>query len=333
MDGITIYDIAREAGVSPSTVSRVINDYQYVKSSTKEKVLKILKENNYVPNDTARSLVNRSTRMVGILIADIRTSHHTAGVYYVEQEFYKKGYSCIIYNTGGAPEDVVPYIYQLSQKKIDALVMIGSVYQNEAVAEAVRNYLPSTPIAICNGFIDLDNVYGVVSDEKSGVRDSVKLLSGRGCRNAAFIYDRISPSTEDKIDGFLEGCSLYMKSGKAIVLDGGLTIETQSETTEKLIRENPDIDAIIYSEDFIAAIGVHTLYEMKKRVPEDISVIGINDSDLARIMNPSLTSLDNMLYDTCLMAARNIMLVLSGEAVAHKIMLETRITERNSTRK
>ena len=83
MDEVTIYDIARMANVSPSTVSRVVNNYPHVKKTTRARVQKLLEEYHYVPNETARGLVNQSSKMIGILISDIRTTHHTDGVYYI----------------------------------------------------------------------------------------------------------------------------------------------------------------------------------------------------------------------------------------------------------
>ena len=207
MEEITIYDIAKKAGVSPSTVSRVVNNYSYVKKATRDKVLRIIEESNYIPNETARSLVNQSPKMIGILIADIRTTHHTEGVYYVEHEFSKKGYSCIICNTGSEENEIVRYIQILSTRKTDAVVMIGSVYQNDAVASAVKNFLPSTPVAICNGYLEGENIYGVVSDEKEGVKECVKLLSEKGRRHPVFIYNILTPSNSAKIEGFISGCS------------------------------------------------------------------------------------------------------------------------------
>lgn len=125
----TIYEIAEKAGVSTSTVSRVINNYPYIKKETREKVQKILKEFKYIPNDTARSLVNKSSRMIGVLISDIRTTHYTEGVYYIQQEFSEKGYSCLIYNTGTDPEKQASYIQLLRQRKVEAVILIGSIYQ------------------------------------------------------------------------------------------------------------------------------------------------------------------------------------------------------------
>ena len=133
MQEVTIYDIAKLAGVSASTVSRVINEYPHVKKSTRARVLKLLDEYHYVPNETARGLVNQSTRMIGILISDIRTTHHTDGVYYIEQELSKQGYSCLIYNTGSSKKDQTRYIQLLSQRKVEAAVLMGSIYQTEVV--------------------------------------------------------------------------------------------------------------------------------------------------------------------------------------------------------
>ena len=141
MEDVTIYDIAMRAGVSASTVSRVINNYQYVKDDTRAKIIKIMNECNFVPNDTARSLTTKTSRMIGILIADLRTTHHTDGVYVIEHEFSKNGYACLIYNTGADPESQASYIQLLSQRKIDAVVMMGSVYQNEAVQKAIETYI------------------------------------------------------------------------------------------------------------------------------------------------------------------------------------------------
>jgi len=331
MDEITIYDIAKKAGVSASTVSRVINNYPYVKSTTRTKVLKLLSETKYVPNETARNLVNQSTKMVGILIADVRTTHHTDGVYYIEQEFYKKGYACLIYNTGSDPEDQASYIQLLFQRKITAVVLMGSIYQNECVRRAIKTYLPSTPVAICNGYIEGDTIYGVVSDEKTGVFECVKLLSQKGRNNIAFISNHMTPSNWEKLEGFKNGFARFIKNGKSHISLTGNSIEEISEATRKLIVDDAEIDAIIYSEDFLALIGMHVIISMGKKIPEDIAVVGINNSKYGRISNPSLTSLDNMLYETSLTAVRNLQSVLNGEHVAKKMIICTKIVERSST--
>ena len=331
MNETTIYDIAKKAGVSASTVSRVINDYPYVRKDTREKIQKILAESNYIPNAAARSLVTQSSRMVGVLIADLRTTHHTDGVYFIEQEFSDNGYACLIYNTGADPERQASYIALLSQKNIDALVMMGSVYQNKAVEEAIRTYIPSIPVAICNGYIEGDNIYSIISDERGGVAECVRLLSSKGHRRIAFISNHMTPSNRGKVEGFEDGFSRFVSDGEKYVIEAGDSIEDISSATERLLAEHPDVSAIMYSEDYVALIGMHALVRMGKRIPEDVAVVGINNSRFGAISNPSLTTLDNMLYDTSLIAAKNIIRVFSGDAVANRIMISTKIIERDST--
>ncbi|WP_210121527.1 LacI family DNA-binding transcriptional regulator [Treponema parvum] len=331
MSEVTIYKIAKMAEVSASTVSRVINNYPFVKKGTRAKVLRVLSECNYVPNETARNLVNQATKMIGILIADIRTTHHTDGVYYVEQEFSKNGYSCLIYNTGTDPENQAEYIRLLGQKKVEAVVLMGSIYQNETVQNAIMVNIPHVPVAICNGYLDGQNIYGVIADERSGVCDCVKLFADKGCKNIAFITNHYTPSNYNKLAGFNEGFDKFIGNGSKTVIEAGDAIEDILKATVKLLTEKPETDALLYAEDFLALIGLHALYDMKLEIPKDVAVIGINNSRHAEISNPALTSLDNMLYDTSLIAVRNLIEVLKGERVNKKIMICPAIVERSTT--
>lgn len=330
MEEKTIYDIAQEAGVSAATVSRVINNYPYVSKATRDKVNKLLKECHYVPNETARSLVTQSSKMVGILIADVRTTHHTDGVYYIEHEFSKKGYSCLIYNTGTNEENQAKYIQLLSQRKIDAVVLMGSIYQNGSVKKAISTYIPSVPVAICNGYLEGENIYGVLSNEKEGVYNAVKLLSEKCHKNIAFLLNHTTPSNEEKVNGFNSGFSEFIKKGEKVVKITGDTIEEIKESTKEAIK-NYNLDAIIYAEDFMALVGLKAISELKLKIPEDIAVMGINNSKFAPLSIPSLSSIDNMLYDTSLTSVRNLLAVLSGEHENHKMIIASEIVEREST--
>ena len=328
----TIYDIAEKAGVSASTVSRVINNYPYVNKETRAKVLKVIAESNYIQNDSARSLATQSTRMAGILIADVRTTHHTEGVYYVEHEFSKNGYSCLIYNTGTDPDQQARYIQILSQKKVEAVVLMGSVFQNVSVQSAIMVCMPNTPVAICNGYLEGPNIYGVTADERGGVMKAVKLLAEKGRKNMVFITNRLTPSNQEKLEGFKAGIKLHTENGRpeVIEVESG-EIKDIELATRDVMKRNPETDAIIYSEDYIALGGLHALYELGIKVPEQVAVMGINNSRYADISNPSLTSIDNMLYDTSLIAVRNLLDVLKGERVNHRMSIGSEIVERSST--
>lgn len=327
----TIYEIAEKAGVSTSTVSRVINNYPYIKKETREKVQKILKEYKYIPNDTARSLVNKSSRMIGVLISDIRTTHYTEGVYYIQQEFSEKGYSCLIYNTGTDPEKQASYIQLLRQRKVEAVILIGSIYQNDAVQNAINETIPNIPVVLCNGMLSGDNIYNIITDERSGVCEAVRILTEKGRRHLFFINNHITPSNTMKAEGFMEGIRKYCSDGTGNVIISGDSIDEIAVATKNLLSSHPETDGIIFSEDFMALVGLHTLYELSISVPDQVAVFGLNNSSYAKFSIPPLSSIDNMLYDTSMLAVRSILDVLDGKRVTKTIKIEPEIVERKTT--
>lgn len=329
MQDATIYTIAEKAGCSASTVSRVINNYPYVKKATRAKVLSLLQEYNYVPNETARSLVNRSTRMIGILISDIRTTHHTNGVYYIQKEFGKNGYTCLIYNTGLDPDEQVKFLQILGQRKVEGVIMMGSIYQNEAVRNALPMYLPGVPTIMCYGYIDCPDCYGIISDEIEGICRCVKLLHDKKRKNPVCFYNFDTPSTQLKLSGYRKGMNLYYPGTPELVVNTNGNTEIH-DIVCNTINENPDIDSIIFVEDYMSLIGLQALSEMKKKVPEDIAVISVNNSSFAEIAIPKLTSLDIMIYDISLTAVRNMISLLKGEHINKKMVICSEIFERES---
>ena len=114
---MTIYDIAKEAGVAASTVSRVINHKPGIKAETRERVEALLKKYNYTPDANARGLVMQSSRTIGILIVDFRVSHHTEGAFFIERAMAERGYFCMTFTTGPAEENMDKYLQQLRQHR------------------------------------------------------------------------------------------------------------------------------------------------------------------------------------------------------------------------
>ena len=150
---MTIYDIAKLAGVSASTVSRVANNKPGIKEETRRQIQALLDEYDYQPNETARGLVNQSSRMIGILITDIRYAHHVDIAYYIEQEMEKQGYCSLIVNTGLSDEKKVQAIKMLSQRQVDGVILVGSTFQCDAVKTALASCFKKEPVVITNGYL------------------------------------------------------------------------------------------------------------------------------------------------------------------------------------
>ena len=327
----TIYDIAKMANVSPSTVSRVVNNQPNVKKATRAKIMKLLEEYSYTPNETARALVTQSSHMIGILISDIRTTHHTDGIFYLQRELSRHGYSCLIYNTGVEEAEQAGYIQVLGQRKVDVAVLMGSVYQTEGVKRAVKKYLSSIPVFICNGYLELPNVYGIIADERGGVADCVKLLAGKGRSELAFIVNHYTPSNILKRKGFEDGLADFCPGREPLIFESGAATQQIYDATQQLKLSHPEVNGIIFSEDMMAVVGIRALKEMGVAVPEDVAVVGINNSRFTEMCTPTLTSLDNMLYDLSLTVAKDVFSVLQGEHINKKVMIYSRIVERQST--
>ena len=166
---MTIYDIAELAGVSASTVSRVINNKPGIKEATRQKVKALLREYNYTPDENARGLVNKNTKLIGIMIADIRSAHHTDLTYVVEKYLRNKGYCGIILNAGSKTEEMEEAVRLLAKRRVDGVLIVGSVFQNDKVKNAISEHFANIPVVFANGEFNLPNVYCVIVDECDGV--------------------------------------------------------------------------------------------------------------------------------------------------------------------
>ncbi|MDI9419714.1 MAG: LacI family transcriptional regulator [Firmicutes bacterium] len=328
---VTIYDIAKEAGVSASTVSRAINNKDGIHPETKKRILQLLKKYNYFPNETARGLVTKASRMIGILVSDIRTMHHTVSAYFIERELAKQGYCCIIFNTGPEDEVRTDYIQILKRRRVEGAILIGSTFQTEAIKEAISKYLNDVPVVIVNGYLDLPNVYGVLADEMNGVSDCVKLWYSKGHKNLAFVIDLHTPSNELKMLGFEQGLRNMGDKRAPLIWECESSLQGAYEATKKLMEEHPEVDGIIYAVDLLAAGGVRALTDMGIAIPEQVSVIGIDNSIYGEICNPRLTSLDNKLMDLSISSARILMDALQKQLTTKKILVFSSIVERETT--
>lgn len=329
---MTIYDIAKLAGVSASTVSRVINNKPGIKESTRIRVKELLKEYNYTPDENARGLVNKTTKLIGILLADIRSAHHTDLTYVVEKYLRERGYCAIILNTGTQSAEMEEGIRILEQRRVDGALIVGSFFQNDVVERAIEEHLSNIPIVFANGNFELPNVYGVLVDECAGVEHCVELLNKKGKKKIAFAGYLGSPSSREKLRGFQNAMERQgNKKEDLIILSGEPTKESGYELTKKILNKYPDIQGIIYSEDLVASGGTQAIRESGLKIPEQLAFIGIDNTIYGEICYPRFTSLDNKMTEMASEAARILVDSVEGRKNPKKIMLFSDIVEREST--
>ena len=327
---MTIYDIAKEAGCSASTVSRVINNKPGIRRETRERVRELLEKYNYSPDIAARGLVKQSSGLIGILIEDLRVLHHLESAFIIEREMMKLGYCCIIMPTGFSPETQEEYIRVLEQRRAEGAVLVGSMFMTETVKAYVEKYLPKIPVVIVNGYLDLPNVTGIIADEREGIGKTVDLLYSKGKRNIAFALDGPTVSNLSKQEGYLDGMRKYGLEPR-LFESKGKTQKEGEQITREILSAMPDMDAIIYSVDLTAVGGIHAAVQEGYRVPEDLSIVGVDNSIYCDIARPRLTSLNNKVEESSETAAAVLIEGIRKKPVHRKIILFTDIVERETT--
>ena len=201
---MNIYDIAREAGVSISTVSRVLNNKTNVRTDTRKKVERVLEKYNYAPSSIARGLVSKSLDTVGILTIDIRVPHYAETAYILERELYKLGYNAILCNTGGKAENGIDYITTLMQTGVRGVILIGSVFQNKYIETSMINSFSNVPFIVMNSQLHADNIYSVMFNQKRGVTICLDHLAEKGHTDILYVQDAETFSGSNKASAFVE---------------------------------------------------------------------------------------------------------------------------------
>ncbi len=329
---MTIYEIAEKAGVSASTVSRVINNKSSVNEKTRNKVQKVLKEYNFSLNETARSLSTNQSKMIGILVADIRNSHYTDMAYETETNLLENGYCSIIINAGNTEERMKESIEILSKRQVDGAIIIGSIFQNKVVEKSIKKYFNDRPIIFLNGSLPNKNVYNLVVAEDEGVKESVILLKEHGYKNILFMSWMETASNTLKIQGYKEGIKTLNYTPYLLNITEKEIKTHKSDILINYLKLNPQIDAIIASDDFLATLTIKCLTENNIKIPNDIGIIGINNSEYCYITTPSLTSLDNKQSELGQLGAQSLINLLNNKSVSKKIQIFPEIIERESLR-
>lgn len=329
---MTIYDIAKEAKVSASTVSRVINNKPGIKEQTKVKVQKIIDKYDFHLDDNAKSLVTKVTKLVGILLADIRLEHHNNISYVITNKLVEYGYCTIVLNVGKTDEDINKAVNILRQRKVDSLILVGSIFQVPEMEKAISSYFRNIPVIMANGYFNLENVYGIEINEYQGIRDSVSLLYKEGYKKIAFIGELNTLSNKAKCNGYIDELKCKGKSDDINILD----IAEEKDTYQKIIElfnNSPDIDSIIFSDDIILFKHLRFFEKLGKQIPKDLGLIGVNNDFFCTLTTPTITTVDNKMEDTALTVVNTLIGVLNGEKKVKRIMLFTDIIERESTKK
>lgn len=320
-------DVAALAGISITTVSRVLNNRGYISKETRKKVYDAMKKLNYSPNEVARSLFRQHTNMIGVIVPSISNPFYGKLAEAIETHAAAKGFKVMLCNSFHETEKEIEYIKMLEGNKVDG-VIIGSRSTN--LVEYMGTGLPFVTI----DRILSDSIPCVSSDNYQGGVLATQFLIEKGCKNLAFIGGsrKLNMMANKRNEAFMTICK---DAGvKCMSLETGeeeLSAMDYAACIERLFRENPKVDGVFASSDLIAAQTIQTAVKSGRKVPQDIRVIGYDDIIVARMTTPSITTIRQPINEMGRYAVDIILDEAKGEIVPKTTVLPVRLIVREST--
>lgn len=298
-----IREVAKRAGVSVATVSRVLNHPERVSLKTKDNIDRIIKEMDFSPNVFARSLNLKKSHTIALIIPDILNPQYMEIARGVERVAHEKGYNLLLCNTEKDRDKEKNYIRMLIEKKIDGMILAFTLLQQDDFHEIQKK---SIPLILFGQNILKKDISSVYSDFKEGAFLAVTHFIQLGFKRIAYICgEKNQLENRDKTLGYTDALlSGGINVSKDLIIEGNDDIDSGYLAALKLMKLNPIPDAVFVANDLMAMGAMDAFKTEGLRIPEDISVIGYDNIRMASLVSPKLTSVSWPVYKMGLISAR-----------------------------
>ena len=331
---MNIYDVSKKANVSIATVSRVLNGNPNVSDKTRAKVLAVMEQLGYTPNVFARGLGLNTMRTIGIMCSDSSDLYLANAIYYLERDLRSNGYDAILCCTGYELETKQKYFDLLCSKRVDAIILAGSKFveikprDNTYILDAAAKI----PIMLVNGYLEGENIYSTVCDDQAAVYQAASRLIQSGRRKLLYVYTSTSYSGINKLQGFKNALAdAGISESPEYIRQCAKDITAARELFLSLRKEGLEFDAVITSDDSLAAGAVKYANTMGIYIPDELSIIGYNNSILSLCSDPELTSIDSKVEALCTTTVNTLMGVFSGGNVPSRTTIAADLIKRETT--
>jgi len=325
-------DVANKAGVSKVTVSRALNDKPDIRKATKELILKIADELGYTPNDVAKSLATRKTNTIGIIVPDNLDSFYPEIVQGVADKCREKDYSIVLCYSNGEADKEVEYIKLLKAKRVDGII-IYPVQDDDRYIDELKSI--SRPFVLVGRHTDTLDCDYVINDNVYGAFLAMNHLIEKG--HKTFVYVCAKPTTSTGRER-IEGC-------KRAMIENGLPLQSLQVVTcrpkidscynvvRNVLSNYNNLSAMFVWDDKLAIGAIRAIFETGLRIPEDIALVGYNDTEIARHFSPPLTTIRQASYEIGKIVADIILKKLEAESVVEskRIVLKPELVVRKTT--
>ncbi len=334
---ITIYDIAREAGVSASTVSRVLTCNANVRSEKKERVLRLIEKYDFKPNALARSLADAKSKTIGIIAADVRNPYYAELFAACEIAASERGYTVLLCNSFGETRQEEILLGKLEEQRVDAIIQMGGrvddLVTSVEYVEKVNQLLNKIPMVV-TGKLDGTSCCRVTIDAMKTMDLLMEHLVSLNHTKIALIGGRLDvTSTFEKQQRYKQLLAKYKIDLRPefIANEDGYGYKAGYDSMNKMFEKGNIPTAVIAINDFSAVGIIKSIGEHNLKIPQDISVVSYDNTYIAELMMPRLTSIDynyeifgKMLIDTTIA-------VIEGNEVARLQMVSPTLVVRDSS--
>ncbi|MEH6892661.1 LacI family DNA-binding transcriptional regulator [Bacillus sp. JJ864] len=312
----TIRDVAKLAGVSVATVSRVLNEKGYVHEDTVKQVKKAIEELQYKPNAVAKALFKKSSTMIALLVSNIQDPASLSLLAVIEEEAYKEGYQIVICNV----KHKRGYMDILEQNNIAGILMTRDVY------EGLQKERVSVP------FVIIDSSEERASQYYNGAIQAVSLLEEKGCHFLAYIHEESShEAMEEHFSGFLD--AVWEKNISYRVIEMNRRETNSEQIAAEVLRKHPYIDGIVTCSDTAGIDFIRAAQKLHISIPEYLQVISLNGAVQGEWSTPSLTTIAQPITSIGTVAIRKLIAKIKKVEDNHEIVnLDFVLIERGSTK-
>lgn len=304
-------DVAELAGVSPTTVSRVINNKGYLSGKTKQKVQEAMKTLGYKPNNLARGLQGKSAQLIGLIFPNISNIFYSELIEYLEIELFKHGYKVIICNSQNDPAKEREYIEMLEANQVDGIISSShnlGIDDYERVAAPIiafdRNLAPNIPI--------------ISSDNFEGGKLAAKTLQKNGCQNIIMITGNDNTDSPTGLRAL--GFSFQIPEGKIFKVPNTLsTIRREMEIKSIIASNKPD--GIFVSDDLTAILTMKIAHQLEMKIPDNLKIIGYDGTSFIENFFPQLTTIRQPIDEIANLIVDVLLKKIKGEKASKDYIL------------
>lgn len=326
---ITIADVAEAAEVSVMTVSRVLNNKGEISNETRQHVLAVMRDLGYRPNRVARSLATAKTLKIGVTVPSISSAYFAAVLEGAERIFWDSGYHMLLGNTAGNIRREQAILDLFEEDRVDGVIVFSSHLPASQLSASLAKQraavvLNSEACCVTTGHI--------FTDEPRSMQLAVDHLRGNGRRHLGYVGQvggtYASRERQHSFVQALQRAGLPCSPEHLTVCDRG----NGQVTARRLLEQNPQLDGLICFNDELAAGALRACWELGRRVPDDVAVIGYDDIFLAELMTPSLTTLRLELtkQEVGALAARMLLERIEGRPTQDEVLINHILVVRES---